>query len=174
MIPRFLRGFIDGSLSTLGVVIGASSGSASLIVAAAVGGTLANSLSNALGAFLASGAEEYGDLRDVERAMVTRDLRGTEQERRVTRTSLTAGFVDCAGTLAGGSVPIWPYLVASPETATAISVATVAGTTALVGVYLGRLARQSLIWAAVKMILFAAIMSVAVYLIQAAIVPDDV
>ena len=52
-----VRGLIDGSLSALGVVIGASgSADASVIIAAGLGGGIANGLSNILGAFTAEKA----------------------------------------------------------------------------------------------------------------------
>jgi predicted membrane protein (TIGR00267 family) len=173
MIGKFLRGFIDGSLSTLGIVIGASSGSAALVVAAAVGGSIANGFSNALSAFTASGSEEYQSIREIERAMVRRDLRGTELERGVSRRSTYAGLVDAAGTISGGAIPIWPYLVFDRSTALIVAIATVTATTGLVGLYMGRVSRQSILWSVVKMVVAAAVIAAAVFGVERLISPEQ-
>ena len=171
MTAKFLRGFIDGSLSTLGVVIGASSGSATLVVAAAVGGTLANGFSNALSAFSAARTEEYAALRETERAMVAHDLSGTELEGYVRKRSMMAGIADAGGTVLGGALPIWPYVAFSSPSALWVSIGMVAGATAIVGVYTGRVARSNIVLSAAKMVVFAGVMAAAVYGVQRLIVP---
>ena len=55
-IRYIIRGLIDGSLSTFGVVIGASGGDVSIIIAAGIGGGVANGISNILGALTAERA----------------------------------------------------------------------------------------------------------------------
>lgn len=70
MTGKFLRGFVDGSLSTLGIVINTSSATSAIIIAAALGGTLANGISNLLSAYTAEGVKQYKKLRGIEQAVV--------------------------------------------------------------------------------------------------------
>lgn len=172
MIAKFLRGFIDGSLATLGIVIGASSAAPSIIIAAAVGGTLANTLSNALSSLSATGAEQYGELRSVERAMVASDLSGTSLERAIGRRVVLGGVVDGAGTLVGGILPTLPYLLDLPSPAF-VAVGVVAGATGVVGLYMGKVAKRNLLFSAAKMVVFAGVIAAAVYFVQLLIVPEN-
>jgi predicted membrane protein (TIGR00267 family) len=170
MIAKFLRGFIDGSLATLGIVIGASSATSSIIIAAAIGGTVANTLSNVLSAISATGAEEYGELRSVERAMVAHDMKGTSLERAIGRRAALGGVVDGIGTLAGGILPVLPYLLHLPHPAL-VAVGIVTGATGVVGLYMGRITKQNLFFSAAKMVVFAGVIAVAVYFVELLIVP---
>ena len=90
MIGNFLRGYIDGSLSTLGIVVGASSAESPVIVAAAVGGTIANGIANILSASSAAKAEYHGELREVEKAMVDKNLSGTVIDKKIEKQSMFA------------------------------------------------------------------------------------
>lgn len=173
MINLLIRGFIDGSLSTLGIVVGASAASSQIVIAAAVGGTLANGLSNFLGAFAAAGGEEYEELRAIERAMVARDLKKSARYRQARDRSIRAGAFDALATVAGGTVPIIPYMLAPASRALFISSGLVAGSVLVVGLYLGRLSRQNLLLSGLRMAVFAVAIAVGVYFIQELIVPAD-
>ena len=84
MERQLVRGFIDGSLSTLGVVIGASGAEISIIIAAGIGGGVANGLSNVFGAFTAERIEEEMQIVKIERAML-KNLKETEIYKSVRR-----------------------------------------------------------------------------------------
>lgn len=172
MSAKLVRGLIDGSLSTLGIVIGASSASVSIIVAAAVGGAIANGFSNALSAFSAAGAEEHEALRDAERAMVTHSFRGTDIERSISRRTLTAGLMDALGSVAGGALPVIPFLVLPKGPATVSAVIAVMIATGAVGAYTGKLARRNLVISAVKMMVLASVIAAVVFAVQAVISPE--
>jgi len=170
MIAKLVRGFIDGALSTLGIVVGASAASLPIIIAAAVGGTLANGISNILSAFSAEGVKQYQEIRSIEKAMVSRELKGSELDRRTERSSIVSGSVDGLGTIVGGAIPILPYLFLSISQAIYVSVALVIATVFVIGIYLGKLSRRNMLLSALKMAVFAVVVAVAVYLIQSAIV----
>ncbi|MBC8426324.1 VIT1/CCC1 transporter family protein [bacterium] len=173
MNSRHLRGFVDGSLSTLGIVIGASSASSEIIMAAGIGGAFANGISNFLGAYSAAGVEEYAELREQERAMVTRDLTGSVLDRAIARRTAMAGLSDGVATIFGGALPIIPYLFLSTTQATVASAAIVMGATGVIGLYFGRISKRDIWLSAVKMALMAAVIAVAVFLVEQAIVPSD-
>ena len=171
MTGKFLRGFIDGSLSTLGIVIGASSASNLIIVAAALGGTLANGISNLLSAFSAEGVEQYKELRKIEEAMVSRDMKGTEPERQVSRKTITIGAVDGFATVIGGGIPILPYLFLPPFEAMPIAIGMVIAVVSVIGLYLGKLSKRNMALSALKMAVFCIVVAALVYLVQSLIVP---
>jgi predicted membrane protein (TIGR00267 family) len=170
MIGNFLRGYIDGSLSTLGIVIGASSASSPIIIAAAVGGTLANGISNVLSAISASEAEQHKHLRDVERAMVDKELKGSEADRMVSRQSKAAGVVDGMATIIGGAIPVIPLLFLRGTQAIITSAALVIFLVFIIGIYLGKISKRNILFSAIKMAASAVMVALAVYFIQIVIV----
>jgi predicted membrane protein (TIGR00267 family) len=174
MTASFIRGFLDGSLSSLGIVVGASSASSWIIIAAATGGAIGNSMSNFLGALASAGSQEYEDLRRIEKAMVVADLKKSVLFRGIQKRAALVGTVDGLATLGGGLLPIIPYLFAPAFTALLISVSVVTASVFAIGLYLGAVSRQSLILSALKMAGFALIISVTVYLVQRLIVPPGI
>jgi len=173
MIGKFLRGFVDGSLSTLGIVIGASAASNVIIIAAALGGTLANGISNLLSAYSAEGVEKYKELRRIEEAMVSKDMKGSEPERQVPRKTLTIGAVDGSATIIGGGIPILPYLFLPTFDAMLVAIVVVVVAVSVIGVYLGKLSRRNIILSALKMAAFCIVVAGVVYLIQWLIIPSQ-
>lgn len=173
MIGKLLRGFVDGSLSTLGIVIGASTASSSIIIAAALGGAVANGISNTVSALSAAQAEEYMDLRQLEKAMVVKDLKNSALERRIGKMTAIAGIIDGLATIIGGAIPILPYLFTPPLEAMFISIGLVIAVTFIIGLYLGRVSKRNILFSALKMAVFTIIVAVAVYLIQSVIVPSQ-
>lgn len=170
MISKFMRGFTDGSLSTVGIVIGASSASIPIIIAAGVGGTLANGISNTLSAFSAERTDQYQELRDVENAMVDKELKGSMVERWMHKRTVIAGTVDGFATIVGGLLPVLPYLAGMKSHAIFVSIGLVIFSVSLVGIYLGKISRQNILVSATKMALYAAIVAGVIYLIQSVIV----
>ena len=73
MLNHFVRGIIDGLLSTLGVVIGASSADKAIILAAGIGGAVANGVSNFLGAFSSEEYKGYLEIQKLENAIESDD-----------------------------------------------------------------------------------------------------
>lgn len=173
MIRNFLRGFVDGSLSTLGIVIGASSASSAIIIAAAIGGTLANGISNLLSAYSAEGVEQYKELRTIEKAMVSKDMKGSEPERQICGKTLNIGAVDGSATIVGGGVPILPYLFLPAFDAMPVAIGMVVVAVSVIGIYLGKISRKNTILSALKMSIFCIVVAGVVYLIQSLIVPPQ-
>ena len=173
MLGKFFRGFLDGSLSTLGIVIGAYSASSSLIIAAGIGGALANGISNVLSAFSAERADEYRQLRKIESAMVAKELKNSEAEYLIHKRTLRIGLVDGFATIIGGAVPVLPYLWLDPYEAMFVASGLVVGGIFAIGVYLGRLSKRNILLYGTKMAMFGIVTAVVVYLIQWAIIPSS-
>lgn len=166
MVSQFIRGFIDGALSTLGVVVGASSASPPVVIAAGLGGSVANSISNILGAFSASRARHDAQLREFERAMVWKDLKGSLLERRIPKEAFKSGMIDGIATLLGGVVPVTPYFLAAYVPPLLTSIGMVLFLIFLTGLYIGKLSRENILFSGLKMILFGAGAAGIVYLMQ--------
>lgn len=172
MRSKFVRGFMDGSLSTLGIIIGASAAPQAVIVAAAVGGTVANGISNVLSAFSAEGAGQYAELRRVEKAMVDRELKNSELDRQIHKETIVAGIFDGLGTLLGGALPIIPYLLRPFPQAMYVATGLVLIAVAAIGLYVGKLSRKNMALSALKMVACGIGVAAIVYFIQLLIVPS--
>ena len=106
MLNHFVRGIIDGLLSTLGVVIGASAADKAIILSAGIGGAVANGVSNFLGAF---SSEEYkGQLhiQKIEEAMLSRGIEESEIGKSMKKERIKAGLLDGSSTIIGGFIPV--------------------------------------------------------------------
>lgn len=171
MFNNFIRGVIDGSLSTLGVLIGASAGSPGIIISAGMGGAVANGISNMLGAFSAEKAKKYGKLRKVERAMVSKSLKDSVLDLRIGPEVKKAGVVDGIATIVGGLIPVMPYLFMPASLAMFLSIALVLFILFFLGLYIGKLAKENIILSAIKMVVFGVVVAVIAFLIQYTITP---
>lgn len=91
-----VRGLIDGSLSTLGVVIGASGGETSIIIAAGIGGGIANGISNILGALTAERAiiEEEREKKEKSLLIGNGNLKGTHEYQYKLNKTMYSGTYD--------------------------------------------------------------------------------
>lgn len=161
------RGLIDGSLSVLGVVLGAAiGGDVRIIIAAGVGGAIANSLSNVFGALTAERAAILVDLVETEEDLVGSDVRlkDTKIYDKLKKKIYVGGFLDGVFTLIGSIVPIVPFVFA-PATITLqnaiyLSIAVTLALLFILGIYLGKVSRENMIILGTKMALFGLVTAV--------------
>lgn len=170
MERQLVRGFIDGSLSTLGVVIGASGAEISVIIAAGIGGGVANGLSNVFGAFTAERIGEEMQLLKIERAML-KNLKETEIYRDVREKVLKKSLMDGISTIFGSVVVIIPFLLtmifrpeAYPTTLLSIAITTLS--LGIIGLYLGKLSKENLVISFSKMAAFGIITALVSMIIE--------
>lgn len=163
-----IRGFIDGLLSTLGIVIGASIAigggtgveASHIIIAAGVGGGVANGLSNILGAVMGEKAALYKRFKKVERAMLKEEaLRGTKVDERTQSKILTSGIADGMATIGGAIIPVAPFLSTSILAFSAmlalyISVAISLALFFVLGSYIGKVSKENVLFSGLKMAAF--------------------
>ncbi|MEF8879315.1 MAG: VIT1/CCC1 transporter family protein [Candidatus Thermoplasmatota archaeon] len=183
-LSRYLvRGFIDGILSSLGVVIGASAAigltttqeTLSVIIAAGVGGGIANGFSNILGASVGEKIVKEIKLTEIERAMLTkRGLKGTSIDKELEEKILKSGIYDGIATFGGALIPVSPFIIGSFFTAETSILLYVSITLSLclffiLGVYVGRLAKESMILSGLKLVTFGVITAVIATLIRIAL-----
>ncbi|KXS42575.1 MAG: hypothetical protein AWU59_1580 [Methanolobus sp. T82-4] len=147
-----ILGSIDGILAVLGVVIGTThvSDDPSIVINAALGGAVALALTNGVGSYLAESAVEYGRLAELEKPLM-RSLGRTKLEQETKSKIWSDSFFHGGASFAGSLVPILPFVFLNAyqlETAITFSIIVLS----ILGVFSGKLARQSLILHSVRMV----------------------
>jgi predicted membrane protein (TIGR00267 family) len=154
---HIVRGLIDGSLSTLGVIIGASGANPAIIITAGLGGGIANGLSNILGAFTAEKARVEQELSKLERAMLKDGLlRGTLIHEKAKKITVIGGLSDGLSTILGSLIPIFPFILMffvgyTREIAMSLSISVTIFLLFFLGIYLGALSKENIALAGLKM-----------------------
>ncbi len=175
-----LRGFIDGVLSSLGVVIGASAAigfgdndtAALIIIAAGIGGGVANGFSNILGAFVGEKIVKEKNLRQIEGAMLKKEgLRGTELDKRMEKEVRVCGVYDGVSTIIGSLVPVAPFLLGLFVSfdSTLLLYASAAVSLILffiLGLYVGKISRENIILSGLKLVAFGIVTLIVTLLIK--------
>lgn len=171
----FVRGLVDGSLSCLGVVIGASAaiGLAApakwIIISAGLGGGIANGLSNILGAYMAEKAVVYKRFEEVEKAMLkSKAVRDSEVGERRIRKIYSSGIMDGLATILGALLPVIPFFIIGANLALWASVGLTLGLLFVLGAYVGKISKENLMLSGIKMAAFGAVAAVIAALIKMA------
>lgn len=186
-MDRYLiRGFIDGLLSTLGIVIGASTAigatggaeggveASHIIVAAGLGGGVANGLSNVLGAFMGEKTALYKRIKKVEKAMLKEEaLRGSKVDERLQNKIISSGIADGLATIGGALVPVVPFIFTSifvfdPLMALYFSIIISLVLFFILGTYIGKISKENIILSGLKMMAFAGATAIVAALIRLA------
>lgn len=177
-----LRGFIDGLLSSLGVVIGAStaigigfSNDASLIIiAAGIGGGFANGFSNILGATVGEKLVKEKSLRKIEKAMIKKDgLRGTELDKQMNKEVLICGLYDGTASIIGSLVPVFPFIIGFYLKIDNSFLLYISAMISLIlffilGLYVGKISRENLFLSGLKLVAFGFVTLIISFLIKIA------
>ena len=156
-IRYIVRGLIDGSLSTLGVVLGAAiSGDPLIVVSAGLGGGIANGLSNILGALSAERAGVMIKLKKSEDHMVGHNvnLKETEIYKKERKIVMRSGLYDGISTTMGAILPVAPFYLFDFTSAIYASVILTLALLFIIGIYIGKLSRENLVFAGAKMAAF--------------------
>ena len=171
------RGLIDGSLSTLGVVIGAQSADVGIIIAAGIGGGVANGLSNILGAFTAEKTETEIKIMKIQKAMVVGpELRKTAFYRDMQKATILSGIFDGIATIVGSVIPIIPFVVSlfveiEKTVALISSIMLTMLLLFLIGGYLGKVSRTNVILSGIKMTVAGLVTAFVCTLIEHSLIP---
>jgi len=131
---------------------------------------VANGLSNIFGALTAERAAEEMRLSEIERAML-REMKNTTIYGEIKRKALLGGLTDGIATVAGSIVPVLPFVVAlyvgaSVFSATMAAIALTTFCLSLIGVYLGKLSKESLMLSALKMVVMGLITALLSFFVE--------
>jgi len=169
-------GTLDGILAVMGVTL-AASGVASAggleisnfaIGLTGLSGGIALAMSNAFGSFIGERAEEARTLRELEEKMMLNegDLDETiiykQAKRRIYMSMFTHGF----SSFIGSFVPVVPFwLIPDKITATITTVIFCFAALIILGVYLGKVSRDSLLRVSFEIVLIGVLISVVSFII---------
>lgn len=168
----FIRGFIDGSLSTLGVVIGASGAVPIIVITAGLGGSVANGLSNLFGAFTAESAQVEHELSDIEKSMLSEGhLRDTTLHHGMRKRVFFSGVSDGVASISGGLIPVIPFLLIftlgyTNQVALSLSISITISLLFLLGMYLGIVSKRNILLSGAKLALIGSVTAVTCALIE--------
>lgn len=169
-------GTLDGILAVMGVTLAASGVAAAggialdnfVIGLTGLSGGIALSMSNAFGSFIGERAEESRTLRELEDKMMLDEgelddtLIHKQAKRRIYMSMFTHGF----SSFTGAFVPVVPFLLIT-DRATALLTTLVACFIALIilGVYLGKVSRESIIKTAIEIVIIGIVISAISFII---------
>ncbi|MGZ7047325.1 MAG: TIGR00267 family protein, partial [Methanobacterium sp.] len=164
-------GTLDGILAVMGVTIAASGVAAAggiaienfVIGLTGLSGGIALSMSNAFGSFIGERAEESRTLRELEDKMMLDEgelddtLIHRQAKRRIYMSMFTHGF----SSFIGSFVPVLPFLLIA-DRMTALVTTLVASFIALIilGIYLGKVSRESLLKTAIEIVIIGILISI--------------
>ena len=169
-------GTLDGILAVMGVTL-AASGVASaggleipnyVIGLTGLSGGIALSLSNAFGSFIGERAEESRSLRELEQKMVIEEgtlddtLIHRQAKKRVYMSMFTHGF----SSFTGSFVPVLPFmLLPGRTTATLTTITFCFFALVILGIYLGKVSRKSLLKTSIEIVLIGVLIGIVSFLI---------
>lgn len=163
----------DGAMTSLGVVMGAYivglTEPISMLGVILMGG-FAMAISGFSGTYLAERAERERDLNDLEGAMLV-DLKNTIHGEASRYVSLFAAFVDGAAPFLASIPSLIPFALSAAGTfslsvAFPASIASSLFTLFLLGVYLGRVSGENLIYSGLKMVAAGVVVALLALLIN--------
>lgn len=148
----FVKNGFDGSMTMLGIVVGswiAGVIEPRIIVTAGLGACLAMGISGLFGAYMTERAERKRHLKTLEAAMIT-DLQDSIFEEASNFVSIYAAIVDGASPILTGIFSLVPFALTIRGTlviwdAYVISVIVSLSALFLLGLYLGRIAKENIL-----------------------------
>lgn len=145
----FIKDGIDGSMTTLGIVVGSwvvRVAEPLIIVTAGLGACLAMGISGLFGAYMTEKAERKRNLKILESAMLT-NLKNSVHNDAADFVSVYAALIDGASPMLTAVIALIPFMLALTGMlgiwdAYIISIILTLSTLFLLGLYLGRIAKE--------------------------------
>lgn len=169
-------GTLDGILAVTGVTLTASGVAAIggadlpnyLIGLTGLSGGIALAMSNAFGSFIGERAEETRTLRELERKMIMDEgqlddtIIHKQAKRRIYMSMFTHGF----SSFIGSFVPVVPFLlIANRMSATLTTIIFCFTALIILGIYLGRVSKESLVKTSVEIVIIGILISAVSFII---------
>lgn len=164
-VRYIIRGLIDGSLSVMGVVIGAYNPDVFIIISAGIAGSLANGLSNILAAFSAEHTIGHKALKDLEDSLLT-SLKDTEKEKEVNKIVRNSAILDGISTIFGGIIPLIPFFFIKGWVGLVFSIVITLLLFVGIGVYIAHISKRNILISCLKMVIFAVITAIVCFVIR--------
>ena len=167
-IRYIIRGLIDGSLSSLGVVIGASGGDVSIIIAAGIGGGVANGISNILGALTAERAILEGKRSSQEKVLLKEEgsLKKTSFYKEALNKTAISGIGDGVSTAFGSIIPVLPFLFLDKQMAMIVAILITLLILFILGIFIGKISKENLVISGFKMVIGGLLVAIISFIIE--------
>lgn len=171
----FVMNAFDGALTMLGVVMGAlmahrviTLDSLKVIIGAGIGGSFAMGVSGFFGAYMTERAERLRELKRLEVAML-KSLENSIYAKAYRFAIVLAAVIDSLAPMLSAFISLIPLILAYigiiPTTYAAIaSIALIFAMLFLLGVFLGKVSKENMIFSGIKM-LFAGLITAIISLI---------
>jgi len=171
----FVMNAFDGALTMLGVIMGAlmahgviTLDSLKVMIGAGIGGSLAMGVSGFFGAYMTERAERTRELKHLEIAML-KSLENSVYAKAYRFAIVIAAIIDSAAPMLSAFISLIPLILAYvgviPTTYAAIvSIILIFSMLFLLGVFLGRVSKENMIFSGIKM-LFAGLITAIVSLV---------
>jgi len=169
-------GTLDGILAVMGVTLAASGVAAAggveienyIIGLTGLSGGIALAMSNAFGSFIGERAEESRTLRELEEKMMLNEgelddtLIHQQAKRRIYMSMFTHGF----SSFIGSFVPVVPFLLIADRISALVTTLVFCFIALIIlGVYLGKVSRESLLKTSIEIVIIGIIISAVSFLI---------
>jgi len=160
-------GTIDGVVAILGVVIGAFSVGVEpqTIIGAGIGGGIALGISNGIGGLMAERTIEKRKLLALEKSLF-RNLEGTYISEEVRKILVADTLTHGGCSFLGALVPVLPFVFLSQSIAFITSIASSIITLFVLGVYIGKITRENIFMAGIKMAVIGILVAIFVWLVN--------
>jgi predicted membrane protein (TIGR00267 family) len=167
----FVKNGFDGSMTVLGIVVGSwivRVADPQIIVTAGLGACLAMGISGLFGAYMTERAERKLDLKNLENAMLT-DLKNSIHNDATDFVSVYAAIIDGTSPMLTATISLIPFILTLVGTmviwdAYIVSMLITLATLFLLGIYLGRTARENALWYGIQTVV-AGLIIVAIMLV---------
>ncbi len=153
----FLMNTFDGLMTVFGIVLGSifsGSGSPKFIIAVGFGAAIAMAVSGVWGAYTAEHTERMKELREIERATLSK-LGNTSIGRAFRMASIVVAIIDGISPFLATVIVLMPFFFSglSMKMMHIISIATAFAILALLGVFTAKISKERLFLAIAKMLL---------------------
>ncbi|MCS4541730.1 MAG: VIT1/CCC1 transporter family protein [Euryarchaeota archaeon] len=160
-------GTIDGVIAILGVVIGAFSASVGTqtIIGAGIGGGMALGISNGVGGLMAERTVERRRLLILERSLF-RSLEGTHVSDEIKKKLIADTITHGGCSFLGALIPVLPFIFLSQNLALITSITLSIITLFVLGIYIGKITKESILLAGIKMAVIGILVAIFVYFVS--------
>ncbi|MBS3778183.1 MAG: VIT1/CCC1 transporter family protein, partial [Candidatus Thermoplasmatota archaeon] len=158
-----------------GATVGSNNATAAsaIIIAAGIGGGVANGLSNILGASVGEKLVKEIELGEIEKAMLKRggELHGTVVDDKLNETLWSSAIYDGIATFIGSIIPVLPFIIGALFLITDMIALYTSIIISLVvffilGIYIGKIAREQVIISGLKLVAFGVVTVIITTLIR--------
>ncbi|MGM0510421.1 MAG: VIT1/CCC1 transporter family protein [Thermoplasmatota archaeon] len=167
-----LNGF-DGILTVLGITVGAFSAqvdSPIVLITSGLGAAVGLLISGISGAYITEKAQRLRKFKELQSTMIS-DMKGSIQEKKVESESVIISLMNGFSPFIFAALSVVPFFLARAgfidmiNTAYYFSMGTSIFLLALLGGFLGKIAKESIPWYALKMIAVGGVTAVIMYVL---------